>query len=65
MYSSWKNKNVNDLNYGYLCTSSWFLFTWFSQKKKTQQHKKKQKTEQTLNQEYKRNPVFKVDISTP
>lgn len=34
MYSSWKNKNVNDLNYGYLCTSSWFLFTWFSQKKK-------------------------------
>lgn len=38
----------------------------FTKKKKTQQHKKQQqKTEQTLNQEYKRNPVFKVDISTP
>lgn len=43
-----------------------FFSLGFHKKKKTQQHKKQQqKTEQTLNQEYKRNPVFKVDISTP
>lgn len=49
-----------------ICTQVHGFFSLgFHKKKKTQQHKKKQKTEQTLNQEYKRNPVFKVDISTP